>query len=366
MGQKPPNIVAASPEIVKPNVLTFDARGKMCYNPESDHGGAMRQLKANTERMGQIASMVRIVFVGTPQFAVPTLRALNEHHTVVGVVTQPDQPAGRGRHVSASPIKELALAQGLPLFQPDTLRPPEAVAHLAAWQPDLLVVAAFGQILREAVLALPPHGCLNVHASLLPLYRGAAPISAAILAGEEVTGVTIIRMDKGMDTGPILAQAEVPILPDDTTASLTARLSELGAKLLIETLPGWLAGEIEARPQDDSRATYCRPLKKEDGHLNWTKPAAELDRQVRACDPWPGTYTSWQGQQLKVLRAHARPGWRGEGLPGQVIALDTGIGVVTGEGVLELLDVQLAGKRPMPAELFARGQRNLVGGILGA
>jgi methionyl-tRNA formyltransferase len=309
--------------------------------------------------------MARIVFMGTPQFAVPTLRALNEHQTVVGVVTQPDQPAGRGRQVTASPVKEVAQMLGLPLFQPDTLRPPEAVAHLAAWQPDVIVVAAFGQILREAVLALPPHGCINVHASLLPLYRGAAPISAAILAGEGVTGVTIMQMDKGMDTGPILTQTEISILAEDTTASLTARLSELGADLLIETLPGWLAGEIEARPQDDSRATYCRPMKKEDGHLDWTRPAAALDRQVRACDPWPGAYTSWQGQQLKVLRAHARPEWHGEGLPGQVIALDTGIGVVTGQGVLELLDVQLAGKRPMSAELFARGQRNLMGGLLG-
>jgi methionyl-tRNA formyltransferase len=293
------------------------------------------------------------------------LRALDEHYTVVGVVTQPDQPAGRGRHVTASPVKEVALMLGLPLFQPDTLRPPEAVAHLAGWNPDVIVVAAFGQILREAALALPPHGCLNVHASLLPLYRGAAPISAAILAGEEVTGVTLMRMDKGMDTGPILAQAELPILGDDTTASLTARLSELGAELLIKTLPGWLAGEIEARPQDGSRATYCRPLKKEDGHLDWTRPAAALERQVRACDPWPGAYTSWQGQPLKVLRAHAQPAWPGAGLPGQVIALDTGIGVITGQGVLELLEVQLAGKRPMPAELFARGQRNLVGGVLG-
>jgi methionyl-tRNA formyltransferase len=332
--------------------------------------------------------MARIVFMGTPQFAVPTLRALHEHHQVVGVVTQPDQPAGRGRHLTASPVKEAALALGLPLFQPESLRPPEAVAHLAGWQPDVLVVAAFGQILREAVLALPPHGCLNVHASLLPRYRGAAPIPAAILAGDEVTGITVMQMDKGMDTGPILAQAEVPIAVEDTTASLTARLSEVGARLLIETLPGWLDGEIQARPQDESRSSICRPLKKEDGHLDWTRPAAALDRQVRACDPWPGAFTSWQGQPLKVLRARARAEGQGEGLPegrerllrryaprndrgggaerpGQVIALEAGIGVVTGEGVLELLEVQLAGKRPMAAEVFARGQRGLLGGVLG-
>jgi methionyl-tRNA formyltransferase len=362
-------IVTVSQEIVKPtDRLQRLVRMKRCAKIESDRDAATYEAQAHVSQKGweRQGTMARIVFMGTPRFAVPTLRALNEHHHVVGVVTQPDQPAGRGRQVTASPIKEVALMQGLPLFQPDSLRSPEAVAHLAGWKPDVIVVAAFGQILREAVLALPPHGCLNVHASLLPLYRGAAPIPAAILAGEEVTGVTIMQMDKGMDTGPILAQAEVPISADDTTASLTAGLAELGAQLLIETLPGWLAGEIQARPQDDSRSSYCRPLKKEDGHLDWTKPAAILDRQVRACDPWPGAYTNWQGQQLKVLRAHARPEWQRQGLPGQVIELDRGIGVVAGQGVLELLDVQLAGKRPMSAELFARGQRNLVEGILGA
>jgi methionyl-tRNA formyltransferase len=337
----------------------------MCYNRELDGDGATQRVEPNIERMGETGIMARIVFMGTPQFAVPTLRVLAEHYNVVGVVTQPDQPAGRGRKLSASPVKEVALELGVPLFQPDTLRPPEAVAHLAGWQPDVIVVAAFGQILREAVLALAPHGCLNVHASLLPLYRGAAPIAAAILAGDEVTGITIMQLDKGMDTGPILAQVEAPIQPDDTTASLTARLAELGAKLLMEVLPGWLAGEIRLRPQDDSRATVCRPLKKEDGHLDWARPAAVLDRRVRACDPWPGTYTSWQGQPLKVLRTRPQPDWRGQGPPGRVIEVEAGIGVVTGQGVLELMEVQLAGKKPMPAVLFARGQRNLVGGVLG-
>ncbi len=310
--------------------------------------------------------MARVVFMGTPEFAVPTLLALHEHHQVVGVVTQPDRPAGRGRQLVASPVKEAAVPLGLPLFQPATLRQHEAVAHLAAWCPDVIVVAAFGQILRLPVLTLPAHGCLNVHASLLPRYRGAAPISAAILAGEAITGVTIMHMDEGMDTGPILAQAAWPIAPDDTTASLTAALAELGARLLLETLSAWLAGEIQAQPQDDSMATYCRPLKKEDGRLDWTQPAVHLDRQVRACDPWPGAYTTWQGQRLKVLRARAQPEWKGEALPGQVLRLDPGIGVATGQGVLELLQVQLAGKRPTAAEPFVRGQRDLVGGQLGA
>lgn len=316
--------------------------------------------------------MARVIFMGTPEFAVPSLQALLAQHEIAGVVTQPDRPSGRGRKLVASPVKELALAHSLPLFQPASLRPPEAVAHLAAWRPEVIVVAAFGQILRAPVLDLPPHGCLNVHASLLPRYRGAAPIAAAILAGEAVTGVTIMRMDEGMDTGPLLAQAECPIAPDETTATLSAALADLGAQLLVDTLPGWLAGQVKARSQDSSRATYCRPLQKEDGRLDWTRPAAHLDRQVRACDPWPGAYTTWQGQRLKVLRARARPeqpstarpGPPEATRPGQVVELDGGIGVVTGRGVLELLEVQLAGKQPVDAGAFARGQRDLLGGFM--
>ncbi len=309
--------------------------------------------------------MARVSFMGTPHFAVPTLLALGESHQVVGVVTQPDRRAGRGRKLVASPVKEAALARGWPLFQPATLRSPDAEAHLADWDPDVIVVAAFGQILHQPVLNLPPHGCLNVHASLLPRYRGAAPIAAAILDGETVTGVTIMCMDEGLDTGPILAQAECPITPVDTTATLTAKLADLGAELLVATLSAWLAGQIDARPQDDSLATYCKPLEKADGHLDWTQAAAHLDRQVRACDPWPGAYTTWQGQRLKVLRARARPGWQGQARPGQVIELNGAIGVVTGQGVLQLVEVQLAGKKPMTAEVFARGQRDLLGNLLG-
>jgi methionyl-tRNA formyltransferase len=309
--------------------------------------------------------MARVILMGTPQFAVPTLRALDEAHQVVGVVTQPDRRAGRGRKLAASPVKEAALERNLPLFQPKTLRTQKAVEHLAAWRPDVIVVAAFGQILKTPVLELAPHGCLNVHASLLPAYRGAAPISAAILASDPSTGVTIMRMDEGLDTGPILAQAEWPIAPDDTTASLTAKLAELGAHLLVETLPGWISGEIRAQPQDDSLATYCGQLKKEDGALDWTRSAEHLDRQVRACDPWPGAYTTWQGKRLKVLGARPRPKWRGEGQPGQVVSLEGEIGVATSEGALKLLEVQLAGKKPMTVEVFARGQRDFVGGSLG-
>ena len=226
-------------------------------------------------------------------------------------------------------------------------------------------MAAFGQILRSAVLALPAYGCLNVHASLLPCYRGAAPIPAAILAGEPVSGVTLMVMDEGLDTGPILAQKEWPLAPDETTATLTGGLARLGARLVIETLPHWLAGVIRPRPQDESQATWSRPLTKEDGLLNWNQPAVMLDRHVRACDPWPGAHTWLEGERLRILRACPRPESPGEGPPGQILAAGTGIGVMTGQGVLELLEVQLAGKKALSAELFARGQRGLIGSRLG-
>jgi methionyl-tRNA formyltransferase len=304
--------------------------------------------------------------MGTPEFAVPTLQALDDRHEVVGVVTQPDRPAGRGRKLTASPVKELALSRGLEVFQPPGFTDPGALQRLADWQPEVIVVAAFGQILPLAVLELPPRGCLNIHGSLLPRYRGAAPISAAILAGEEKTGVTVMLMDEGMDTGPVLAQAELAIGPSDTTGTLTAELADLGAELLADTLPAWLEGRITPQPQDGDRATYCRPLRKQDGQLDWSRSARHLDRQVRACDPWPGTYTHWQGQRLKVLRVHPRPETSARGTPGRVAELDPGIGVVTGQGVLELLEVQLAGKRPMDIEVFVHGQRDFVGSRLGS
>lgn len=309
--------------------------------------------------------MARVIFMGTPDFSVPSLLALVEQHEVVGVVTQPDRPAGRGRTIAPSRVKEVALSRGLPVSQPATLRAPQAVDWLADRHPDAIVVAAFGQLLPVTVLDLPAHGCLNVHASLLPRFRGAAPISAALLSGDPATGVTIMRMDAGMDTGPLLAQAEMPIAPDDTTASLTVRLADQGAQLLVETLAGWLSGKVTAQPQDESLVTYCRPLKKEDGLLDWTRPAADLDRQVRACDPWPGTWTTWQGRILKILGARPWPECAGVGQPGQVVTMADGVGVVTGVGLLELLEVQLAGKRPLVASEFARGQRAILGSRLG-
>jgi len=312
--------------------------------------------------------MARIVFMGTPEFAVPVLAALAEHHDLVGVITQPDRPAGRGGAKARPvppPVKEAASALGLPVYQPQTLRSPEAVEQIARWRPDVIVVAAFGQILRPAVLALPAHGCLNVHASLLPSYRGAAPIPAAILAGEAVSGVTLMVMDQGLDTGPILAQTEWPLAPDETTATLTGSLARLGARLVIEILPRWLAGVIRPQPQDESQATWSRPLTKEDGLLDWSQPAVLLDRRVRACDPWPGAYTWLEGERLKVLRACPRPEWSGEGQAGQIVAVGAGVGVATGQGMLEMSRVQLAGKRAMDAGLFALGRRGLIGSRLG-
>lgn len=298
----------------------------------------------------------------------PTLKALSDAPflDIVGVVVQPDRPAGRGRRLVSPPVKQVALERGLPLFQPRSLRTPEAVAQLAAWDPDIIVVAAFGQILRQDVLDLPPRGCLNVHASLLPRWRG-NPIAAAILAGDEVTGVTIMQMDAGLDTGPILAQREEPIRPDDTQATLEGRLAQLGAKLLMETLPPYLAGDLSPRPQPEDGVTYAGRLRKKDGWLDWSRPAVELERQVRAFNPWPGAFTTLHGKRLKVLRTVPLPEWRGDAPPGTVVALDGGtcIAIVTGEGALRLEEVQLAGKRSMDIATFLCGQRQCVGVQLG-
>ncbi len=305
--------------------------------------------------------------MGTPQFAVPTLRALLSHHEVVAVVTQPDAAAGRGRVVSVSPVKTLALEHGAPVLQPESLKPPEVVEQLRAYAPDVIVVAAFGQILRRPVLALPPHGCVNVHASLLPRWRGASPISAAIAAGDAVTGVTIMQMDAGLDTGPILTQRSEAICPDDTAGALGARLAELGAALLIETLPGYLAGLIQPQPQDETRATKCGLLKKEDGRIDWRRSAVEIERHVRAMSPWPSAFTRWEGRLLRVLRAAPRiVDAQQAALPfGRVFLAGKALCVRCGDGAVELIEVQPEGKRPMPGADFARGQRELPVNCLG-
>lgn len=298
---------------------------------------------------------IRVVFMGSPEFAAVTLGRLVEHYPVVGVVTQPDRPAGRGRALIPTPVKSLAQSLGIEVIQPVRLREPEAQARLQEWAPDLIVVTAFGQILRKNVLELPRLGCINVHASLLPRWRGAAPIQAAILHGDTRTGATIMIMDPGVDTGPILSQQEEAILPGDTAGSLSERLAESGASLLIETLPGYLAGVIQPRPQDDTLATYAPMLKKEEGALDFSRPAAVLERQVRAFHPWPGTFMDLLGQPLKVHRAQVAPDETG--LPGQRRLVRGLPAVATAEGALVLDEVQPPGKRSMPGQDFLRGFR---------
>ena len=308
--------------------------------------------------------MHRLVFMGTPRFAQIILAALIGHFEIVGVVTQPDRKAGRGRKAVISRVKALALEHNLPLLQPGKLREEHVVEQLQQLQPAVIVVAAFGQILPPSILSLPGHGAINVHASLLPRHRGAAPIPAAILAGDEHTGVTIMLMDEGVDTGPILSQQTLEITAQDTTASLTEKLGHLGAQLLLDTLPRWLAGEITPQEQDEGQATYAPVLRKEQGRIDWTEPAELIVRRCRAFHPWPGTFTTWQGQRLKVLAVHPIAAERVPYVPGRVVQLDSEIGVVTQQGLLVLDEVQLAGRRPTGAQDFARGQRDFVGSLL--
>jgi len=308
--------------------------------------------------------MTRVVFMGTPEFAAPALAALlSAGYEVVGVLTRADQPAGRGRKLVASPVKELAEAHRLVVQQPFTLRAADAQAALAALAPDLIVVAAYGLILPQAVLDLPRFGCVNVHGSLLPRHRGAAPIAAALLAGDAEAGVSIMLMDAGVDTGPVLSMAAVPIAADDTAGSLTEKLAVLGADLLVATLPRWLRGEIIPRQQPEEGATFAPRIEKGAGEIDWREPAVLIERRVRAYQPWPSAFTAWDGQRLKILRARAEQSVSA-GEPGQVIAGDGGAGVVAGEGVLWLQEVQLAGKRPQPIDAFLRGAAGLVGSRL--
>ncbi|NWG15332.1 MAG: methionyl-tRNA formyltransferase [Chloroflexi bacterium] len=305
--------------------------------------------------------MAKVVFMGTPDFSVPTLQTLIEHHDVIGVVTQPDRPAGRSQQLQVSPVKLLAQAAGIPVFQPEKIRRPEAIAELRRWTPDVYIVAAFGQILPQAVLDIPPYGSINVHASLLPRWRGAAPIQAAIRAGDTETGITIMKMDAGLDTGPMLSQRAIPIMPDETGQSLHDRLAQLGAELLNETLPGYLSGDIPPQPQPASGVTYAPQIKKEEGMIDWSLNAGAIERLVRAFTPWPGTYTFWKGQQLKILSGAAR---EGTGEPGRVIGTPDGLAVGTGRGLFYPAQVQLAGRKAMPIQAFVKGQPALVGSLL--
>ncbi|MGC9469743.1 MAG: methionyl-tRNA formyltransferase [Anaerolineae bacterium] len=312
----------------------------------------------------------RVVFMGTPEFALPTLEMLVEHYTVVGVVTQPDRPAGRGRKLVMSPVKEMALAEGIPVFQPASLRTMEAVEHIRAWSADVAVVAAFGQILPPSVLELPPFGVLNVHASLLPRWRGASPIQGALLAGDDVTGVTIIKLDEGLDTGPILAMRETPIDPEESAGELESRLAQLGADLLKDVLPGYLAGETEPRSQPEEGVTMTRLIRKSQARIDWTRTAEDLHNHIRAFAPEPGAYTFWNGTRIKVLRSRVIDDHAvseeavAEMEPGTVFLWEDVPSVVTGSGYLALKCVQMAGKRPMEGDAFVRGRKDIVGATL--
>ena len=312
--------------------------------------------------------MARVVFLGTPSFGVPVLEALVRHHEVAAVVTQPDRPAGRGRRTLEAPeVKRAAERHALRVLQPVSLRRDRQVLReLRAVGADVFVLAAFGQILRQEVLEIPPHGCIGVHASLLPKWRGAAPIAAAILHGERETGVTLMRTGAGMDTGDVIAQESLTIAPDDTTGTLSERLAHLGARLLIDTLPRWLAGEIEPQPQDDAHSTYAPMISRDDARIDWGRSAREIERLIRAYTPWPGAHTTLDGEALKVIRAHLTSDGDSAAPPGAVIERGGRIGVQTGRGVLALDVVQLSGRRAMEAIAFARGRRGFIGSVLGA
>ncbi len=296
--------------------------------------------------------------MGSPEFAVPTLTALVTTYQVVGVITQPDRPAGRGQKLCEPPIKQVAMQLGIPVIQPEKIRNPDVVERIAVWKPELIVVAAFGQILRQNLFDLPKYGCLNVHASVLPRWRGASPIQAAILNGDDETGVTIMKINAGLDTGAILSQERVMISPDETAGVLGTRLADLGANLLIHTIPQYLSGAIKEKAQDDSLATFAPLIKKENAILDFDDGVVNLVRKVRAFNPWPGTYTKIESLLLKIKKAYciqeeaSKPGWRiiKDGLPA----------IGTRDGFLILTEVQPAGKRTMTGEDFLRGMRNWI------
>ena len=306
--------------------------------------------------------MAKIVFMGTPAFAVPSLKALMQAHDLIGVITQPDRPAGRKRRLRESPVKRLARAASIPVMQPQRIRDATAIEALRTWDADVFVVAAYGQILPNAVLDLPRAGTVNVHASLLPRWRGAAPIQAAIRAGDHVSGVTIMLVDAGLDTGPLLAKRELPLANDESGGSLHDKLSLLGADLLAESLPGFLSGQIEPLAQDESLATYAPQIKKEDGRINWECSAGSIERLTRAFTPWPGAFTSWRAAQLSILAGRHDAG---SAEPGRVIVIDGAPAIGTGDGLFFPTRLQMAGKRPQNIADFVNGYRDFAGTRLG-
>lgn len=309
---------------------------------------------------------MRLVFMGTPEFAVPSLEALlDSGHQVDLVVTQADKPKGRGKRLVAPPVKEVALAQGIPVLQPARLKDPDFLSRLQAAAPEAIVVVAYGKILPAAVLSLPPYGCINVHASLLPRYRGAAPIQRAIMNGERETGITTMLMDEGMDTGDILLQRRVAIGEEENFGSLCQRLARLGAQVLRETLEALQAGTLRRQPQDHAQATYAPPLTSEDELIVWDRPGAVIKNQVRALDPKPGAKTYFGGEVLKIWRVKAVTG-DFPGVPGEIIAVGPeGIKVQVADGAVVILELQAAGGRRLPVDAFLRGHSIPEGYVLG-
>ncbi|MDE2717014.1 MAG: methionyl-tRNA formyltransferase [Chloroflexota bacterium] len=307
---------------------------------------------------------MRIVFMGTPDFAVPVLsRLIETGHDIAAVYSQPDRPSGRGRKLVPTPTKRFAEERGIEVRQPKSLRSADECEALASLSPDVVVVAAYGLFLPPEVLNVPPQGCLNIHPSLLPRYRGPSPVVSAILNGDDETGATIMKLDERMDSGPILAQERVSIAEEETTPELTRRLFDVGADLLVDTLPRWSSGDIQATPQDESRATFTTLVKKEDGEIDWTHDAERISRMVRAYEPWPGTFTNWDGKLLKILNATSMAG---DAPPGQVVGLDDGgVGIGTGDGLLGVNRLQIEGRRPSDAQDFVRGYPDFVGAELG-
>ena len=303
---------------------------------------------------------MQVVFFGSPDFAVPTLRALiDSPYRPVAVVTQPDRGAGRGRRLRRPPVAEVAAEAEVPVLQPPRLRDPDALAEIAALAPDLQIVAAYGQLLPPAVLDAPRHGTLNVHASLLPRWRGASPVSAAIAAGDAETGATIMLVDETEDTGPILTQRATPIGERETAGELSERLAELGAALLLETIPRWQTGEIAPQPQDAALATRARRVRKEAGAIDWSQSAAQIARNIRAHTPWPGAFAQLDGQRVRLAAAFTE---QGVGGAGEIVSVEAdAIRVGAGEGIVAIERLQRAGKRELSAAEFARGTGDLVG-----
>ncbi|MEK7841236.1 MAG: methionyl-tRNA formyltransferase, partial [Deltaproteobacteria bacterium] len=295
--------------------------------------------------------------MGTPEFAVPSLRALIEvGENVVAVVTQPDKPKGRGKKLTTPPVREAALKHNIPVFQPEKIKDEPFITAIRNFSPDVIAVVAYGKILPKAILDIPPKGCINVHASILPKYRGAAPINWAIINGEKETGITTMLLDEGMDTGDMLLTEKVEIRDDDTASSLHDRLKYIGADLLIKTIKGIKSETIRPIPQDDSQATYAPMLKKEDGRIDWTMKAEEIKNLIRGLNPWPGAYTRWDGKQIKIFKAEVEAGVKEE--PGTVINISTeGIFVATGKGILLIKELQPENKNRMTASEFIKGYR---------